>query len=43
MAALPAEKLTQLRQVIHAHVSQGGIQEQIKACLADALALEEGR
>ena len=43
MATLPAEKLSHLRQVIHAHVSQGGILEQIKACLTDALAQEGGR
>lgn len=43
MASLPSEKLSQLRQAIHGHVSDGNIQEKIRACLTEALAQEGGR
>lgn len=43
MSALPEEKISELRQAIHGHVSQGKIQEQIRACLSEALAQEGGR
>ena len=39
---LPPEKLAQLRQLVHSHVSGAGIQEKIRACLADTVAREGG-
>ena len=41
--SLPSEKLSELRQAIHGHVSRGSVQEQIRACLSEALAQEGGR
>jgi hypothetical protein len=43
MSSLPPEKLSLLRQAIHGHVSQGNVQERIRACLSEALAQEGGR
>lgn len=43
MSSLPAEKLSQLRQAIHGHISKGNVQEKIRACLTEALAQEGGR
>ncbi len=34
MSAIPPEKLTELRQLVHSHVSKVGIQEQIRGCIA---------
>jgi len=33
--SLPPEKLSELRQLIHGRVSQLGVQEQIRSCLAE--------
>lgn len=35
MMSLPPEKLSELRQLIHGRVSQLGVQEQIRSCLAE--------
>ena len=33
--SLPPEKVAELRQLIHSHVTRMGVQEQIQSCLAD--------
>ncbi len=40
MSALPPEKLSVLRQLIHSHVSREDLQDQIRGCVADSLATE---
>ena len=35
-AALPAERVAELRQAIHSQVTKMGIKEQIQRCLADS-------
>lgn len=43
MSSLPSEKLSELRQVIHGHISNVNVQEKIRTCLSEALAQEGGR
>ncbi len=34
MSALPPEKIAELRQLVHSHVTKAGVQEQIRGCIA---------
>lgn len=43
MATLPPEKIAELRQLVHNHVSRTDVQEQIRGCLSEALTEEGGR
>ena len=43
MSSLPPEKLAELRQVVHSHVSQTGVQEEIEGCLSEILAQDGSR
>ena len=40
---LPPEKLGELRQLIHGHVSEAGVQEQIRTALSEILSQHGGR
>jgi hypothetical protein len=40
---LPPEKLGELRQLIHGHVAEAGVQEKIRAALSEILSQHGGR
>lgn len=42
-SSLPAEKLGELRQLIHGHISEAGVQEQIRTAISEILSQHGGR
>lgn len=42
-SSLPAEKVGELRQLIHGHISEAGVQEQIRAAISDVVSQRGGR
>lgn len=42
-SSLPPEKLGELRQLIHGHISEAGVQEQIRTAISEILSEQGGR